>query len=218
MSRFAALDGGQGTGHICPDPEQTSPGLGRVLPLSISPFPHPDRTWVEKIREGDRKAFAALFHALYPSLCSLVNRRIGAPDVAEELVQDIFARIWEQRDQLDPEQSITRYLYRAARNQALKHLRHRNVVSRSQAFLKASLRQSQPTPEDQARYREVSDAAQDAIEQLPDRCREIFLLSRQGEMKYSEIARTLGISVKTVETQMGRALRALRSALLPYLS
>ncbi|MBW3627672.1 MAG: RNA polymerase sigma-70 factor [Gemmatimonadetes bacterium] len=185
--------------------------------MSGSPPAPEEATWVEKIRLGDQEAFGTLFRALYPSLCNLVTRRVRSPEIAEELVQDIFLRMWERRETLDPEQSITRYLYRAARNQAINHLKHRNIASRAHGVLVLTLRPTQPAAEDEVRYTEIATAAQDAINHLPDRCREIFLLSRQGEQSYSDIAHLLGISIKTVETQMGRALKTLRSALLPYL-
>lgn len=213
MRRTAAVSG--------TSTEPTSAGAGRATNpawvLIASTAPSPERSWSERVRAGDQEAFAALFRALYPSLCGLVARRVGSPEIAEELVQDVFARVWERRETLDPEQSLTRYFYRAARNQALNYLKHRRVVSRSQHQVGEGPHGSVPGPEEEVRYRELSAAAQEAIEQLPDRCREIFLLSRQGEMKYAEIACLLGLSVKTVETQMGRALRGLRAVLLPHL-
>jgi RNA polymerase sigma-70 factor (ECF subfamily) len=185
--------------------------------MGTSPPSPQEATWVERIRDGDQESFGTLYRALYPSLCNLVARRVSCPEIAAELVQDVFLRVWERRETLDPEQSITRYLYRAARNQALNHLKHQNIVSRAHGILVLSLRPAQPAAEDGVRYDEIATAAQDAIDHLPDRCGEIFLLSRQGERSYADIARLLGISIKTVETQMGRALKTLRAALLPYL-
>jgi RNA polymerase sigma-70 factor (ECF subfamily) len=173
--------------------------------------------WTEKIRAGDQSAFEALFRAFYPTLCALVARRIRSQESAEEIVQDVLLRVWERRATLDPEQSITRYLYRAARNQALNHVKHRNIVVRTRETVTAFLRPSQPAPEDDLRYQEIATAAEKAIGLLPERCREIFLLSRRGELSYREIATLLGISIKTVETQMGRALSSLRVRLLPYM-
>jgi RNA polymerase sigma-70 factor (family 1) len=177
----------------------------------------PDRLWTERIRGGDRGAYEALFRALYPSLCSIVDRRVQSPEIAEELVQDLFARVWERRLHLDPEQSITSYLYRSAKNQALNFLKHRKIANEAVGTVVLSLRPAQFSPEDDLCHTELATAAQQAIERLPNRCREIFLLSRQGDLTYAEIASLLGLSVKTVETQMSRALRSLRSDLLPYL-
>lgn len=188
---------------------------GRLLHLA--PPPPSDRSLAERIRAGDSEAFSTLFQSTYPNLCALAARRVGSPEIAEELVQDVFLRIWERRQTLDPEQSVTRYLYRAARNAAMNHLKHRRVSERFQAQASPGVGSSRVTPEDHLGYAELLEAAQEAIEELPDRCREIFLLSRQSHLKYSEIAQLLGLSVKTVETQMGRALKALRTRLLPWL-
>lgn len=202
-----------------PRPPASGVGQAPVPGLRLHlPAPQPsDRSLTEKIRAGDRDAFSALFRSLYPNLCALAARRVGSPDIAEELVQDVFLRVWERRERLDPEQSVTRYLYRAARNAAMNHLKHRRISERSTDQVILSLHPSQETPEDRLGYSELLEAAQEAIDQLPDRCREIFLLSRQGELKYSEIAQLLGLSIKTVETQMGRALKSLRTQLLPRL-
>jgi RNA polymerase sigma-70 factor, ECF subfamily len=179
--------------------------------------PPSDATWSERVRSGDHEAFRAMFEALYPSLCSLVARRVGSRAIAEELVQDVFLRVWERRGTLDPEQSITGYLYRAARNQASNHLKHRGIADRSRHTIVVNLRPAETAADEEVRYNEIAGAAQEAIDELPARCREIFLLSRHAELSYGEIARLLGLSVKTVETQMGRALKVLRARLLPFL-
>jgi RNA polymerase sigma-70 factor (ECF subfamily) len=181
------------------------------------PPPLSETGWTEKIRAGDHDAFEALFHSHYPSLCSLVARRVESPETAEEIVQDVFLRVWERRHALDPELSITHYLYRAARNHAMNHVKHRSIVLRERDAARTALRPSETAPEDRIRYDEIAAVAQRAIEQLPERCREIFLLSRHGELKYAEIASLLGISIKTVETHMVHALSSLRSGLLPYI-
>jgi len=150
-------------------------------------------------------------------MAAFVERFVHSPDVAEELVQDIFFKIWTKREQLTEIEALKTYLYRAARNQALNFLRRGKLERRWQES-QASL--GEPTSafgtEEDASERELSVAVRAAIDRLPPRCREIFLLSRDGGLTYAEIARTLGISVKTVETQMGRGLKSLRLALERY--
>ena len=187
------------------------------LLVSVPEGPPSDATWTERVRSGDHEAFRAMFEALYPSLCSVVARRVGSRAIAEELVQDVFLRVWERREALDPEQSITGYLYRAARNQASNHLKHRGIADRSRHAIVLSLRPPETATDEQTRFNEIASVAQEAIDELPTRCREIFLLSRHGDLSYAEIARLLGLSVKTVEIQMGRALKTLRARLLPFL-
>jgi RNA polymerase sigma-70 factor (ECF subfamily) len=175
-------------------------------------LPYHGPEWIEKIRAGDEAAFEALFRALAPGLCALVTRYVHSRSVAEEIIQDLFFDLWSRRAQLVIEQAITSYLFTAARNRALNHVkRERRVVPWS------AVPTSWPEEADAScpTEAELLDALelQDAIEHLPARCRLIFMLNRHQEMTYGEIAKSLGLSIKTVETQMGRALRALRDRL-----
>lgn len=176
-----------------------------------------DPELINRIRRGDEEAFEVLFLSYYPTLCEFVATRVGSHEAAVELVQEMFIRIWERRITLDPLRPINRYLYRAARNRALDHLKHQRAQVRLSGTLR-SIPPSRPaTPEESLRLNEISEAVRHAVEQLPERRREIFLLSRECELSYAQIADLLEISVKTVETQMGRALKALRSALSSYI-
>jgi RNA polymerase sigma-70 factor, ECF subfamily len=180
-------------------------------------LPYHGPEWIERIRSGDEAAFEALFRALAPGLVGLVARYVGSRSVAEEIVQDLFFDMWVRRDELVVERAITSYLFVAARNRALNWVkRERRVIPISAAS---------PEPPDSADPAAPDEVAllaalvlQDAIEHLPARCRLIFTLNRQQDMTYGEIAKSLGLSIKTVETQMGRALRALRERLRHLLS
>jgi RNA polymerase sigma-70 factor (ECF subfamily) len=171
---------------------------------------HPE--WIARVRAGDEAAFEALFRALAPGLCVLVTRYVGARAVAEELVQDLFLDLWTRRADLAADRSITAYLYAAARNRALNHLRRERRVAPFPATSLPHREDADPAAPDES---ELLDALelQDAIDHLPARCRLIFTLNRRHEMTYGEIAASLGLSVKTVETQMGRALKSLRDRL-----
>jgi len=173
-------------------------------------LPYRGPEWVERIRAGDEPAFEALFRALAPGLCALVTRYVGARAVAEEIVQDLFLELWTRRSELSIDQSIAAYLFTAARNRALNHRkRERRIIDLAPSDHPD---EADPTARGEA---ELLDALelQDAIAQLPARCRLIFTLNRHQDLSYTEIATSLGLSVKTVETQMGRALRALRDRL-----
>jgi RNA polymerase sigma-70 factor (ECF subfamily) len=150
-------------------------------------------------------------------MTSFVERFVHSPDVAEELVQDIFLKIWTKREQLTDIDALKTYLFRAARNQALNYLRRGKLERR---WAEAQALEGEPATtyaaDDDASGQELTEAVRAAIDRLPPRCREVFLLSRDGGLTYAEIARTLGISVKTVETQMGRGLKALRGVLAKY--
>lgn len=162
-------------------------------------------------------AFEALFRQHYSRLCELANGYVLSSDVAEDLVQDLFLRLWEKQATPGSPELTAAYLFTAARNRALKHIRHRRVVERFNARSVHESEQMRGGTDDEVRQRETAEAVEAAIAELPDRCREIFLLSRRQHMSYAEIAATLGISVKTVEVQMWRALRKLRARLAAYL-
>ncbi|MFW5973642.1 MAG: RNA polymerase sigma-70 factor [Bacteroidota bacterium] len=156
--------------------------------------------------------FEALFCAEYQRLCTCAIRYVGRAAVAEELVQDAFLQLWSHRDEL-AEEAVRTYLYRSVRNACLDQLKRekvrRNVTSTPNLDDAPGL----DSPETDYRVQEVDGAVRKAIDALPDRQREIFILSRDAGLSYKEIAGVLSISVKTVETQMGRALKFLREHL-----
>lgn len=120
--------------------------------------------------------------------------------------------VWERRATLNPDRSIKSYLYTATKNRALKHLRHEEVKRKNKG--KIDLYSVAPsTPEDLISHAETAASIGQAIEKLPEKCRLIFKMNRFDHLTYAEIAEVLEVSVKTVETQMGRALHALRHAL-----
>lgn len=167
----------------------------------------------ERVRRGDRAAFKALFHTYYDALCNYACRYVDSLEVAEDLVQDVFFDLWKRRRTWRPQHSPKAFLYGAVRNQTLKHRRR----SRGHTHVNGqdALREipSQQNPEQSLRDRELTRVSQQAIDELPERRRHIFILSREHDLTYAEIAVALGISVKTVETQMGRALQHLRERL-----
>ena len=137
--------------------------------------------------------------------------------VAEEIVQDVLLELWKRRESLANDSSPQAYLFQSTRNRSLNHVRHEKVAKKSEPYAKMpesvdSLAHSHMV-EDEMRV-----AVERAVEALPERCRDVFELSRTKGMKYAEIASMLGISVKTVEAQMGKALRILREELKPWIS
>jgi RNA polymerase sigma-70 factor (ECF subfamily) len=175
------------------------------------------RALARRIREGDVAAFEIVFRGNYGGLCSFVRQHLGSADAAEEVVQDVFLNVWRGRGGIDPEQSLRAYLYRAARNTALNQLKRRKLEARWLGAAAANPQSSTPLADDAVREQELTIAIQQKVAALPERCRLIFTLSREQGLSYSEIADALGISVKTVETQMGRALKSLRAGLAAFL-
>lgn len=182
-----------------------------------SPPPPGDAELVRRIRAGDERALEQVFRSYYAGMCTFVRRFVHAPDIAEELVQDVFFKLWTKRETLAEIDALRTYLFRAARNTALNHIRRKKLETAWEE--QEAARGEQVTlgaADDDASTDEVTRAVNEAVNRLPMRCREIFLMSRQGGLTYSEIATRLGISIKTVETQMGRALRSLRVSLASY--
>jgi RNA polymerase sigma-70 factor (ECF subfamily) len=167
-----------------------------------------------KIRNGDRGAFELLFQAMYGQLCAYAERFVGDADNAEEIVQDIFVRVWQKREQIDITYSIKSYLYQSVRNASLNQIKHENIVREHQQYEKAV--GSVTDESDTMVTMELEERIRAAVESLPDERRRIFRMSRDEGLKYKEIAEQLNISVKTVENQIGRALKSLRTDLADY--
>ncbi len=177
-----------------------------------------EKRWARQIRGGDRAAFDALFRAYYEALCAFIRRQISSPEVAEGLVQDIFLDLWRPRREWIPNRSVRAYLYGAARNKTIKYIEHQQVVRRWEARERHREPPSTRSPEETLRYREMQEAIQKAIGELPERRRMVFVLSREHGLTYKEIAASMDISVSTVEVQMWRALKHLRARLASYLT
>ena len=172
-----------------------------------------EQSRVRRLRAGDHRAFEELFLDYCQPLVAFAHRLVMDQPVAENIVQDVFLRIWQNRDGLDPLSSIKTYLYTAVKNRAFNHLRHSEVVDRDDPADSGGDDQAE-SPEIHWSRREVGATIHAAIEELPRNCRTIFTMHRYDCLSYREIAVILDISVKTVETQMGRALKKLRYSLV----
>ena len=164
----------------------------------------------------DENAFEELFRSYYQPLCHSANLLLNDIDEAEETVQQVFINLWEKRAEMQIEISVKSYLYKAVRNTALNKIKFDKVRSRYAEEQEMLAGTSEPATH-LSSQNELQSLIKDAIESLPEQCRIIFKLSRFEEMKYSEIASHLGLSVKTIENQMGKALRIMREKLKDYL-
>jgi len=170
----------------------------------------------EAIRRGDETVFDTVFRKYYAPLCHYATKLTdGDPDEAEDIVQQTFVKLWERRHSLNIAWSVKAYLYKMVHNAALNRIRHQQTKNKYQQFNAQQLDTQHVLPEDTAP--ELRERLQNALNELPPQCRNIFELSRFEELKYREIAEHLDISIKTVETQMGKALRLMRMQLADYL-
>lgn len=155
-----------------------------------------------------------MFYTYYPGLCAFAAEYVSTYDRARDVVQEVFLAIWERRSTWTLHGSLKAYLFQAVRNRALNAVR--NHKTRQRAYDAAEQRTPSArhrTAEDQVHYRQLSAAVQQAIAQLPPRRRMVFLLHRKHGFSYAEIAQIMDITPKTVENQMGRALKFLRAQL-----
>lgn len=185
--------------------------------------PYADADWVARVRESDHAAFEALVRWYSDRLCAFVYGSTRDVEATKELVQDLFLWIWRHRHEWDVRGGLTTYLYRSARNRAISYLRHHDLERRwrAEALLVEADDATRISPNEGAERVGADDLAKAidrAVDSLPDRCRQVFTLNRQHRLSYREIAETLGISVKTVEVHMGRALVALRRQLTDWIS
>ncbi len=172
-----------------------------------------DQFLFERIKKSDEKAFETLFRTYYPFLCQYATQLLREPSEAEEIVQELFVRLWERRKEINIETSVKNYLFRAVKNSCLNYLRHAKIKSN---YIPSE--ENFYVDEEYDFQAELIKKIEESIASLPDKRREIFRLSRQEGLKYKEIAAKLNVSVKTVETQMGIAIKSLRQKLTNYLS
>ena len=178
----------------------------------------------KRLEAGDLKAFEMLYNEQYTPLCYYAQRFVFDLDTAREIVQGVFVCIWEKRTSLPSEISIKAYLYTSVRNKCIDYLKHQNIENEyKKKWFKEVLKHNDNSlntndhPLDGLITKELENTIKDAIKNLPKKCREIFELSRFKGLKYREIAEELNISVKTVETQMSRALASLKKELSIYI-
>jgi len=169
------------------------------------------------LKEGKETAFEMIFKTYYRPLCNYAYSFLNDKDEAEEVVQSSFISIWEKRNEISIQTSFKSYLYRVVRNACLNVIKHERVKQQHADYEKA---RGEPSHESVAQAVTASELEQriyGAMKVLPEQCRLVFQLSRFEELKYQEIADQLNISIKTVENQMGKALKIMRTQLKDFL-
>ena len=185
------------------------------LTLSTTGFPDEGgATLAGRLRAGEAAALDEILRDAWEPLVRFLMRFVDGIDVAEDIAQRSFIRLWEERETLQPDGSVRAFIYRTARNLALNERRDRRTHLRLLAqHRRAGLAAVPPSPVERMAGAELQRAVNAAIDALPARRREVFILARFHDMSYAEIAGVLGISSQTVANQMGSALATLRWAL-----
>ena len=178
----------------------------------------PEKDLVTRVKEGDQTAFELLFHFYYPGLVIYASQ-FTANNIsdAEDIVQNFFIRFWEKHQQLKPGDSLKSYFFSAVKNRSLDFLKHKGVERNYIGEMIELSKNHLAYDTDLYIPSELQEKIKHSINQLPEKCRDIFVMSRLEGLKNEEIASRLQISKRTVETQISKALKILRAELKDYL-
>jgi RNA polymerase sigma-70 factor, ECF subfamily len=176
-----------------------------------------NETIIPLLAKRDANAFEQVFKTHYKNLHAYVCTMLKEEMYAEEIVQQVFFKLWERAENIVITGSVAAYLYRAVHNESLNHLKHQKVKASHQLHVAYSMKDAAEAAPKTLQAKELEKKIQAALHELPEQCRTIFQMSRFEELKYREIAGRLSLSVKTVENQMGKALKILREQLAEYL-
>ena len=169
------------------------------------------------LKEGNIDAFNLCYDLYYRPLCSFANFFVKQPAVAEEITQNVFLEVWMNREKVPSHTSVKAYLMTAVKHDCLDYLKHKKIEERYAGQYLQSAHDSYEDIFQELVSRDLQKSLDLAINKLPTHCREIFLMSRYNYIPYKEIAARLNISVKTVENQIGKALKIVRRELDPFL-
>ena len=172
-----------------------------------------DKLLIKRLVKGDESAFKKIYDACYDKLYFYCLQFVKSEALAQEILQDVFVKLWTQREKINPELSLNAYLYKITRNHTLDFLKKvaRDHQLKEELMLSVALAHCQE--ENNLIFAEYNALANQAIRHLPAQRRLIFQLSRRDGLSYEEIAHTLGISKNTVKVQMLRALKSIRKYL-----
>lgn len=163
---------------------------------------------IEKICAGDIEEFERLYRHYCKLLILFACKFVSDKAVAENIVQDVFLNVWINRSALDPGKNIKTYLYTAVKNKALNSIKH-SLIEREYKEMLYLNNRYENSPESKVLHKELERSVNRAIKSLPEKCRIIFLMSRNDHLTYNEIASILGLSHKTIENQIAKALKIL---------
>jgi RNA polymerase sigma-70 factor (ECF subfamily) len=197
------------------------PKTDPIRPSSAPDRDAAERELVERIRAGDAGAFEELFRAYFAPLASFAYAHSDSREVAEEIVQDLFLNIWERRAVWQVTTHLRSYLYVATLNRVRSFRRSQRVHRAAHDVLARdgharNAHEALERSDDAIARHEAISAIRSAVSELPERTREVFLLNRDAGLSYREVAMRLGVTVKTVEFHMGRALASLRERLADW--
>ncbi|HDS06121.1 MAG TPA: RNA polymerase sigma-70 factor [Bacteroides sp.] len=180
-----------------------------------------EKTLLNRIREGDREGFRLLFDLYYKRLCLYLSHTLEDPNTAEDLVQEVFLYLWKNRGRIRITSSLSGYLFTSAHHLCIEHIRKLRLKESYRREMEMKIRESEVMLKhasdfsfDSLDLKEVQAVIENTVAGLPEKTREIFLMSRREFLSHAEIAVKLDVSVKTVEYHITNALKKLRTALV----
>jgi len=177
-----------------------------------------DADVIRLLKERNEEVFGQVFKENFKDLRKYAFSFVQEQELAEDIVQNVFYKLWERMEVLNFSDSLAAYLYRAVYNESLNALKHNKVKRVYQTYIHRHMKdQTDPAAHKKVQLGELEQRLRAAINELPEQCRAIFQMSRFEDLRYRDIGDRLGISVKTVENQMGKALRILRGKLIDFL-
>jgi RNA polymerase sigma-70 factor (family 1) len=198
--------------------------ISTLIQQSSKPFPNKiegramclDNLFQRVVYSDDQEAFEQIFDTTYALLCGISFRMTKNAEASEEIVDDVFCSFWNNRRKINIASSFTPYLIASVRNRSLDYLRKLKNQKPSTLDDASGIASVEVIASDAMAYEELKNHITASIQSLPLQCRLIFTMSREQDLTYKEISEKLGLSIKTVDTQMGRALKYLRSELKAF--
>lgn len=182
-----------------------------------------DKNMYKAIRKGDIKSFESFYMKNQPRLFAYGMGILDDEEAIKDLIQETFMTFWEHRENIIADYSVTAYLFKIFHNSCLKYLRMQAIQSNFSQLSDLKIKEMEISFYDPDKnifgsvfMHEVEELYEKAVEKLPEQCRDIFIMSKQKDMRSAEIALKLGLSVRTVENQTYKAVHILRQAMKDY--
>ncbi len=170
------------------------------------------------IEHDDVSAFRGLFKKYYTPLCYYSMKTVGNKEIAEEVVSDVFMKFWRDRHKIQIHTSFDAYIFRSVKNHSLDYLRsslnEKIIKEPITGYYNDTIAADNESPINQSQYLETAQIIEEAISRLPQQCQLIFRMNRLDGLKYREVAQELNLSMKTIEAQVSKALKQLRTELV----
>jgi RNA polymerase sigma-70 factor (ECF subfamily) len=176
-----------------------------------------ETTILSRIKQGDKSAFSFIFNLYYADLVNFAFNFTKDRDTSEEIVQDIFVRFWENRHSLTINSSLKSFLLRSVQNRCIDWIRHLDIQDRYRSAILINPLLTENDTDNYILYSELHSALEQALDLLPEEITKTFRMNRYDGLTYQEIADKLGISIRSVEVRIGKALQLLREKLKDYL-